>query len=131
MEKGLIGIQMSTIKKKVDELGAYETLKACAEMGYHCMEVSQIPMTAENVAGFRRAIDELGMNVSSCTAAVAPMAPGMPGEFLSVPEDFKKIVADCKALDCDLTDLLVYHPDEDTPVKSRSGAPLHEQPPKE
>ena len=33
----------------------------------------------------------------------------------------------CKALDCDLTD----HPDEDTPVKSRSGAPLHEQPPKE
>ena len=23
----------------------------------------------------------------------------------------------CKALDCDLTDLLVYHPDEDTPVK--------------
>ena len=37
----------------------------------------------------------------------------------------------CKALDCDLTDLLVYHPDEDTPVKSRSGAPLREQPPKE
>lgn len=32
----------------------------------------------------------------------------------------------CKALDCDLTDILVYHPDEDTPVKSRSGAPLHE-----
>lgn len=37
----------------------------------------------------------------------------------------------CKALDCDLTDILVYHLDEDTPVKSRSGAPLHEQPPKE
>ena len=37
----------------------------------------------------------------------------------------------CKALDCDRTDILVYHPDEDTPVKSRSGAPLHEQPPKE
>lgn len=53
-------------------------------------------------AGFRRSIDELGMNVSSCTAAVAPMAPGMPGEFLSAPDDFKKIVADCKALDCDM-----------------------------
>lgn len=36
----------------------------------------------------------------------------------------------CKALDCDLTDLLVYYPDEDTPVKSRSGAPLHGHPPK-
>lgn len=55
MKKGLIGIQMSTIKKKVDELGAYETLKTCAEMGYHCMEVSQIPMTPENVSGMRKA----------------------------------------------------------------------------
>ena len=34
-KKGLIGIQMSTIKSKIDELGAYGTLKACAELGYH------------------------------------------------------------------------------------------------
>jgi len=45
--------------------------------------------------------------------------------------NFRHFELICKALDCDLTDLLVYHPDEDTPVKSRSGAPLHEQPPKE
>lgn len=31
MKKGLIGIQMSTIKDKIAELGAYGTLKACAE----------------------------------------------------------------------------------------------------
>ena len=42
MKRGLIGIQMSTIKKKIDELGAYETLKKCAELGYHCVEVSQV-----------------------------------------------------------------------------------------
>lgn len=102
-EKGLIGVQMSTIAPaKMPHFDAFESMKKLTDIGYHCIEISQVPMTAENVAGFRRSIDELGMNVSSCTAAVAPMAPGMPGEFLSVPDDFKKIVADCKALDCDM-----------------------------
>lgn len=100
MKKGLIGIQMSTIKKKVDELGAYETLKACAEMGYHCMEVSQIPMTRENVSGMRKACNEFGIKIAANTAALEPMAPGMPGEFLV--SDFDKIVDDCKALNTDM-----------------------------
>lgn len=34
----------------------------------------------------------------------------------------------CKALDCDLTDILVYKPDEDVPINSRSGAPIPQQP---
>ncbi len=100
MEKGLIGIQMSTIKKKVDELGAYETLKACAEMGYHCMEVSQIPMTPENVSGMKKACDEFKIKIAANSAALEPMMPGMPGEFLTT--DFDKIVEDCKKLDTDM-----------------------------
>ena len=100
MEKGLIGIQMSTIKNKIAELGAYGTLKACAELGYHCVEISQIPMTPENVAGMKKACDEFGIKVAACTAALEPMMPGMPGELLV--SDFDKIVADCKALDCNM-----------------------------
>lgn len=100
MGKGLIGIQMSTIKKKVDELGAYETLKACAEMGYHCMEVSQIPMTPENVSGMKKACDEFGIKIAANSAALEPMVPGMPGEFLNT--DFDKIVEDCKTLNTDM-----------------------------
>ena len=100
MRKGLIGIQMSTIKQKIDELGAYGTLKACAELGYHCVEISQIPMTPENVAGMKKACDEFGIKVAACTASLEPMMPGMPGEFLTT--DFDKIVADCKALNCDM-----------------------------
>lgn len=103
MNKGLIGVQMSTIAPaKMPKFDAFESMKRLTDIGYHCIEISQVPMTPENVAGFRKSIDELGMNVSSCTAAVAPMAPGMPGEYLSNDEDFKKIVADCKALDCDM-----------------------------
>ena len=100
MNRGLIGIQMSTIKKKIDELGAYETLKKCAELGYHCIEISQVPMTPENVAGMKKACDEFGIKVSSCTASLEPMIPGMPGEYLV--SDFGKIVQDCKTLNCDM-----------------------------
>ena len=59
-------------------------------------------MTKENVAGFRRAIDELGFNVSSLTASIDPMFPGMPGEYLSDPEDYKKYLDEAKTLDCDM-----------------------------
>lgn len=100
MNKGLIGIQMSTIKDKITELGAYGTLKACAELGYHCVEVSQIPMTPENVAGMKKACDEYGIKIAALSAAVEPMVPGMPGEYLV--SDFDKIVADCKTLNCDM-----------------------------
>ncbi len=100
MEKGLIGIQMSTIKNKITELGAYGTLKACAELGYHCVEVSQVAMTPENVEGMRKASEEFGVKIAACTAALEPMMPGMPGEYLST--DFDKIVNDCKTLKCDM-----------------------------
>lgn len=100
MAKGLIGIQMSTIKDKIAELGAYGTLKACAELGYHCVEISQIPMTPENVAGMKKACDEFGIKIAACSASLEPMIPGMAGEYLV--SDFDKIVADCKALNCDL-----------------------------
>ena len=100
MKKGLIGIQMSTIKSKIGELGAYGTLKACAELGYHCVAISQIPMTSENVAGMKKACQEFGIKIAACSASLEPMIPGMPGEYLST--DFDKIVADCKELDCDL-----------------------------
>ncbi len=99
-KRGLIGVQMSTIKDKIAELGAYGTLKACAELGYHCVEVSQIPMTEENVAGLKRASEEFGVKIAALSASLEPMMPGMPGETLST--DFDKIVADCKTLGCDM-----------------------------
>ena len=103
MKKGLIGVQMSTIAPaKMPSFDAFDAMKKLTDIGYHCIEISQVPMTPENVAGFRKSIDELGMNVSSCTASVAPMVPGMPGEYLNNPDDFKKIVEDCRKLDCDM-----------------------------
>ncbi|MCF0136274.1 MAG: sugar phosphate isomerase/epimerase [Lachnospiraceae bacterium] len=102
-KKGLIGVQMSTIAPaKMPNFDAYESMARLTDIGYHCIELSQMPMTPENVAGIRRAVDELGMNVSSCSASVAPMIPGMPGEYLCDPDGFKKMVDDCRKLDCDM-----------------------------
>ncbi len=102
-KKGLIGVQMSTIAPaKMPSFEPFEVMSKLVDIGYHCAEVSQVPMTKENVAGFRRAIDELGFNVSSLTAAVAPMVPGMPGEYLSNPDDYKKMLDDARTLECDM-----------------------------
>ena len=102
-KKGLIGVQMSTIAPaKMPSFEPYEVMGKLVDIGYHCAEISQVPMTKENVAGFRKAIDELNFNISSVSASVAPLYPGMAGEYLSNPDDFKKMVDDAKALDCDM-----------------------------
>lgn len=102
-KKGLIGVQMSTIAPaKMPSFEPFEVMSKLVDIGYHCAEISQVPMTKENVAGFRRAIDELNFNVSSMTAAVSPMFPGQPGEYLSNPDDYKKMLDDARTLNCDM-----------------------------
>ena len=55
---------MSTIAPaKMPKFDAFESMQKLTDIGFHCIEISQVPMTAENVAGFRRSIDELGMKV--------------------------------------------------------------------
>ncbi|WP_144554740.1 sugar phosphate isomerase/epimerase [Bacillus sp. X1(2014)] len=98
MKKGKIGVQMMMLKGKVEELGAYETMRKVSELGYHAVEVSQIPMTPENVAEIKRASEDFDIKIAALSAAVEPMLPGMPGETLT--SDFEKIVNDCKTLDC-------------------------------
>ncbi len=102
-KKGLIGVQMSTIAPaKMPSFEPYEVMHKLVDIGYHCAEISQVPMTKENVSGFRRAVDELGFNISSMTASIAPMFPGMPGEYLCVEDDYKKMLDDAHALQCDM-----------------------------
>ena len=102
-KKGLIGVQMSTIApNKMPKFDAYESMARLADIGFKCIEISQVPMSQENIAGFRRAIDELGFTVAAVSAGVKPMGsvkiPGM--EALST--DYQKMVDDARALDCDM-----------------------------
>ncbi|MBP1968565.1 sugar phosphate isomerase/epimerase [Virgibacillus natechei] len=98
MKKGKIGVQMMMLKGKVEELGAYETMKQLHELGFRAVEVSQIPMTEENVGELKRASEDFDIEIAAMSAPLEPMMPGAPGETLTA--NFDKIVKDCKTLDC-------------------------------
>jgi len=98
MTKGKIGVQMMMLKEKVAELGAYETMKRLHELGLKAVEVSQIPMTEENVTELKRASEAFNIKITALTAGLEPMLPGAAGETLT--NDFDKIVNDCKTLNC-------------------------------
>ncbi len=93
-----IGVQMMMLKSKVDEVGVYEVFRKLKAIGYPCVEVSQIPMTEENVKEMKRGSEDFGITIAAMSAAVEPGRPGAPGEYLST--DFDKIVKDCQQLGC-------------------------------
>ena len=67
-----IGVQMMMLKSKVEETGPYEVLRRLDTIGFKAVEVSQIPMTPENVAEMRRAKDELGTDFGALSAGLEP-----------------------------------------------------------
>jgi len=94
-----IGVQAMMLKDNFAAHGAFETLRQVSEIGYHAVEISQIPMTPANVAELGRARTELGMDIASLSASLT-VTPGVPGESLST--DFDKIVNDAKTLDAQM-----------------------------
>ncbi|WP_066186756.1 MULTISPECIES: sugar phosphate isomerase/epimerase family protein [Gracilibacillus] len=98
MSKGLIGVQMMMLKGKVEDLGAYETMKKIHELGYRSVEISQIPMTSENVAELKRASDDFTIDITAISAPLEPNHPEDKAENLT--DHFDKMIADCKALNC-------------------------------
>ncbi|WP_432990832.1 sugar phosphate isomerase/epimerase family protein [Dactylosporangium sp. CA-233914] len=93
-----IGLQAMMLKDRFAEVGAYEALKAAREVGYTAFEISQIPMTPHNVAGMRRAREELGVDIAALTAMLTSR-PGSP--FESLATDLDKVIADARALGAD------------------------------
>ncbi|CAM3692484.1 sugar phosphate isomerase/epimerase [Occultella aeris] len=90
-----IGVQAMMLKGKVSELGAYDTLARIADIGYHAVEVSQIPMDEANVAEMARARAELGIEFGALSTA---LDAGPEGSADALTSEFDKIVADAKVL---------------------------------
>jgi sugar phosphate isomerase/epimerase len=87
------------LRDSFTEIGAFETLRKVSSIGYNAVEISQIPMTPENVAELDRSRSELGMDIAALSVAMeAPK--GRPGD--SLVEHFDKIVDDAKRLDSKL-----------------------------
>ena len=94
-----IGVQAMMLKDSFAEAGAFETLRRVSEIGYNAVEISQIPMTPENVAELDRSRTELGMDIAALSVAMET-PKGRPGDSLA--EHFDKIVEDAKRLDSKL-----------------------------
>lgn len=88
-----IGVQMMMVKDKVTEAGPYEVLRRLQTIGFNAVEVSQIPMTAENVAEMRRAKDQLGTDFGALSAGLEA------GPNDSLVSDYAKIVDDARTLE--------------------------------
>jgi sugar phosphate isomerase/epimerase len=87
------------LKGSFSELGAFETLRKVSAIGYNAVEISQIPMTSENIAELDRARSELGMDIAALSVAMeAPK--GMPVD--SLKDHFDKVVDDARRLDTKL-----------------------------
>ncbi len=97
MGRAKIGVQMMIFRELVKKDGAYEVLKKISDIGFKCVEISQVDMTSENVAEIKRACEDFGIDIAAMSASLEAMMPGM--EALST--DYDKIVADCKTLNCD------------------------------
>ncbi|RAX46295.1 sugar phosphate isomerase/epimerase [Arthrobacter sp. AQ5-06] len=87
------------LKDSFTELGAFETLRKVSAIGYNAVEISQIPMTPENVAELDRSRTELGMDIAALSVAL-DTPKGIPGD--SLKDDFDKIVGDARRLDSKL-----------------------------
>jgi sugar phosphate isomerase/epimerase len=92
-----VGVQAMMIRDHVAEVGPYEALRKVADIGYRAVEISQIPMSPDNVAQMAKARDDFGIDIGATSAALeAP--PGSANESLTTALD--KIISDCTALDC-------------------------------
>jgi len=66
-----IGVQAMMLNDSFAEIGVFETLRKVGEIGYHAVEVSQIPMIPENVAELDRSRTELGMDIAALSVHAA------------------------------------------------------------
>ncbi|BCW52149.1 sugar phosphate isomerase/epimerase [Arthrobacter sp. 1088] len=94
-----IGVQAMMLKDSFADVGAFETLRKVSAIGYNAVEISQIPMTPENVGELDRSRTELGMDIAALSVNIEGRK-GMPVESLA--ENFDKIVDDAKRLDTSL-----------------------------
>ena len=94
-----IGVQAMMLKGSFSELGAFETLRKVSAIGYNAVEISQIPMTPENVAELDRSRSELSMDIAALSVAMET-PKGVPAD--SLKDHFDKVVDDARRLDTKL-----------------------------
>ncbi len=102
MKQAKIGMIVMMLKDSFNDIGVYETLKKLKDVGYNHIEVSQLPMTPENVSEVRRACTDFDISIAAMSALLEDtvLPGGQPQKRENLTDDFDKIVSDCKTLNC-------------------------------
>lgn len=89
-----IGIQLMMLKDHIAERGVTDVLAQVKDTGFTVVEVSQIPMTDENVAAMAAAREDLGIEY----AAISARTSGPAGGGYTLADDLEAHVAHARAL---------------------------------
>ncbi|MCA0293798.1 MAG: sugar phosphate isomerase/epimerase [Actinobacteria bacterium] len=92
-----IGVQLMMVRDKIAADGMRPVLQRVADLGYTCVEVSQVPTDAANIAALDAARHDLGLDVAALSVGLKK-GPTTTGDALD--SDFAKVVEDCHRLDC-------------------------------
>lgn len=95
MARAKIAVQASTIKEKFKELGPYEALRRMTEVGYNCIELSQVDMSPESIAEMQRAQKDFGIEVCSISGSTASR-----GSEPNLVDNLDVFIGQCEALGC-------------------------------
>ncbi len=91
-----IGVQGMMLKDRIAKDGVFPVLERMVGLGYRAIEISQVPMTEENVSQMERARAELGLEFAAISAPLAQMGGGQQVDALDT--DYDKMVADARRL---------------------------------
>ncbi len=91
----ILGVQMMMLKEQVAAEGMWPVLQKIAGLDLHAVEVSQIPMSEENVAALARGVKELGVQVGAISVG---LKAGRTTTGDNLEQHFDKIVADAHQL---------------------------------
>ena len=76
-----IGIQLMMLKEHVAQQGLLPVLERVRETGFEVVEVSQIPLSEENLVALETAREQLGIEVAAISATTS-LPPGGEGPTL-------------------------------------------------
>lgn len=97
MTKINVGVQAMTIKDKFSELGAYEAIQQIAELGYTTIEISQIPMTPENIQEMKRGAEDFKVEIAAISAS---LIPPHNSDDDCLENDLDVFIEQCQTLNC-------------------------------
>ncbi|SEE97733.1 sugar phosphate isomerase/epimerase family protein [Ruania alba] len=96
-ENPRLGVQLMTVRGEVDRIGLDGVLQRLAEIGLSNIEISQVPLSDENMTSFERARGERGVEYAALSGTMEPSRGANP----SLVDSYDEVVAHARRLGAD------------------------------